>query len=360
MKTFLLALLLFPFGLLAQDQGFVIRGKITGLKDSSQAFLVTTTDNTVIAKAPIVKGSFTLTGKIPEPSLYWIMLGDAQAQHIYLENSPIIITGSKTDIKNLQVVGSRSHLDFKAFQNTFTPLMSSLSSTATRINESQDERLKASLMPVYDSLRKRVNTEVGSFVATRRSSYVSPFLLQVTAQLLEDPIVLEERFKLLDAAIQQTSIGNGLAQYIAEGKIGAIGSEAIDFQQADTTGAPIALSSFKGKYVLLDFWASWCRPCRLENPNVVKAFKKFSPKNFTILSVSLDKEKAPWLQAIKADNLAWTNVSDLQYWNNAAAQLYKVQGIPQNFLIDPAGKIVGKNLRGEELESKLCELLGCN
>ena len=139
-----------------------------------------------------------------------------------------------------------------------------------------------------------------------------------------------------------------------------MGTDALDFTQNDISDKPVTLSSFKGKYVLVDFWASWCRPCRAENPNVVKIYNKFKSKNFTVLGVSLDQQKDAWLKAIEKDNLTWTHVSDLQQWNNAVAQLYRVQSIPQNFLIDPKGKIVAKDLRGEDLEKKLCEYLGCS
>jgi peroxiredoxin len=133
--------------------------------------------------------------------------------------------------------------------------------------------------------------------------------------------------------------------------------KAPEFSQPDINGKPVSLSSFKGKYVLLDFWASWCKPCRLENPNVVKAYQEFKEKNFTVFGVSLDENKEAWQQAIQKDGLTWTHASDLQSWNNAAAALYGVQSIPANFLIDPQGNIIAQDLRGEELMETLRKVL---
>lgn len=359
MKRIVLLFLALPLFSLAQNS-FIITGNIAGAGDGDVKITSTQESAQLVAKAPLKGGNFIVKGDIPEPGLYWITIGKEQPQHIFLENTAIKISGAKKDIKNLKIEGSQSHQDFDQFRKTFNPLIAELSGKAALINRNNDEVQRAALMHDYDSISGVIQTAIDQFVSAKRGSFVTPFLLFVTAQIADDPVRMEQRYKMLDESVRTSDVGKSLANFIEYNKVGAIGTEALDFTQADASGNNVSLSSFRGKYVLIDFWASWCRPCREENPNVVEAYKKFSPKNFTVLGVSLDKEREAWLNAIKKDGLLWTQVSDLQFWNNAAAALYRVQGIPQNFLIDPSGKIVGKNLRGPELESKLCDLLGCN
>jgi peroxiredoxin len=161
----------------------------------------------------------------------------------------------------------------------------------------------------------------------------------------------------LKATALNTVYAAELRKIVFSEKIGAEGTMAVDFTQNDTANRPVSLSSFKGKYVLVDFWASWCRPCRIENPAVVAAYNEFKDKNFTVLGVSLDQSRDNWINAIHADNLTWSHVSDLKSWSNEVAQLYKIQGIPANMLLDPNGKIIARNLRGEDLHNKLKQLL---
>lgn len=363
MKKFLVLLTFFPAVLFAQTEtkGFTISGNISGVADGKVQIVTMSEEHAVIASDSIKNGVFNVKGSIPEPGLYFIVLSNEQPQYIYLENNPITISGAKADIKNIKIEGSQSHLDFVAFNKIFNPLIAELNGFAALIQKETDESKKEEIFHKYDSVVAKVNSEVGNFVASRKSSYVSAFLLSVSAQVLGDPTVLEQRYNMLSEEVRNSEIGKNLASSIAYFKVGAVGTDALDFTQADINGKPVSLSSFKGKYVLLDFWASWCKPCRQENPNVVKVYNKFKDKNFTILGVSLDQSKDAWVKAIQSDKLTWNHVSDLKYWENAVAQMYHIQSIPGNFLIDPNGKIIARDLRGEDLEKKLCELFGgCN
>jgi peroxiredoxin len=171
---------------------------------------------------------------------------------------------------------------------------------------------------------------------------------------------IREAFNKLKPNIKQTALGVKTKYTIDGFDALNVGKLAPLFTAPDTLGRPVKLADYRGKYVLLDFWASWCVPCREENPNVVAAYKRFHNKNFDVLSVSLDKSdaKASWIAAIKKDGLTWQHVSDLKFWNSDVAKLYFIKSIPQNYLIDPNGKIIAANLRGEALTHKLEELLG--
>jgi peroxiredoxin len=207
---------------------------------------------------------------------------------------------------------------------------------------------------VFKAAQKK---DMWNFVKTHSDSPVSLYILKHNEENYPDYDKLEPYFDGLSAALRNTAFGKQYAAMLAGLQRVRTGAQAPDFTMKDPNGKKISLSGFRGKYVLVDFWASWCKPCREENPSVVSAYNRFSNQNFTVLGVSLDKTKDAWLQAIMDDILAWTQVSDLNFWDNAAAQLYAVKAIPQNFLLDPQGHIIAKNLFGERLTRKLKKLL---
>jgi peroxiredoxin len=365
MKNYLIILSLICGSLQAQQtkqDGFRIEGHITGVPEKSRVFLIDANKPTDTLSRGIVKGGvFVLTGHVVEPNLFELnFLSAKKKTTLFIGNDVVNIKGDVENLSSIQVSGSSSENDFISFQQIFTPYFSHLNQISQMANSPDAAVKKDSIETVYQSVVMSIQMKVDSFLQQKKSSYVSPFLLVIVNQLSDDVFLLERRYLSLSPNVKESMFGKYLKEQIDNGKIGAVGSDAMDFTQTDTSGLPVSLSSYKGKYVLVDFWASWCKPCRMENPNVLAAYDRFKSKNFTVLGVSLDRSRDAWVKAIQDDRLSWAQVSDLKFWNNAVAMQYKIQQIPQNFLIDPNGKIVGKNLRGAELDSKLCALLGCN
>lgn len=356
MQKYLFILLFVPVLSFAQQaKVFEIKAKINGLKDSTQVFLKSGSDGKIVASSIAMGGGFVLSGKLENAELCILSFtGISEAADMFLFNEHISIQGDINNLKGLQYAGSETEADYLEFKNLLDPYKEKLNGLAAKINQEKDQNLRNALMKDFTDLKQLVINSAGDFIQKKSSSSVSPFVLYAISPLMEGGAPqLEPYYALFKGNALKGPYAAAIGKAIDDSKLGAVGSMAIEFTQKDVNGKPVSLSSFKGKYVLLDFWASWCGPCRQENPNIVRAYNRYKTKNFTVLGISLDQEKSRWLDAIKADGLTWTQVSDLKYWNNSVAQLYKIQTIPANMLIDPTGRIVGKNLRGVELDEML-------
>jgi peroxiredoxin len=378
----------------AQDLQYTITGKLVDFSPMpSKIYFVEPSNTGVLAKSldsSVVKnGAYHFSGKLLADQATRVEISTTKR----LKGTKTPAFGLMVDKGDFQLIsdGSLSLIHSKVTgtgalaQHQFEEMMAPAVALADSINEAQNagdfendkalqRRLRAAaanligkgLLNMYNYARQHPDARVTPYLTltlVRESSLAQKgkdtLIAAIPQNKLNEPlqkltIAMDKHNKFRLDSLTKVALDDQAKKY---SKI-AMGTKAPDFTQNDTLGKPVSLSSFKGKYVLLDFWASWCAPCRAENPNVVNAYQKYKDKGFTVLGVSLDGlgSKDGWLKAVVKDHLGWTQVSELTGGNNSAALLYDVKLIPQNFLIDPNGMIVGKNLRGEALNAKLAEL----
>jgi len=364
---------LLAIGAKAQGQ-FTILGKMTEKTGQAMAYLsYSNQGKKVLDSVAVQNGQFVFKGTVNNPLRAYIYLkpvvnGIYQKPNdgieFYLENSKITIT-TRSLLGNASVTGSKTNDEqgqLQAMQKPFRKIADSVMKVYNSWNEVQkkDSVLRKSLRAPMLASQAGYDSVSRVFISRNPNSVVS-LVTFINLELGQNfnPDSAQAKFAKFTPGLRESAPGKKVQAMIEVGKKTNVGVTATDFTQNDPTGKPVKLSDFRGQYVLVDFWASWCKPCRAENPNLLKAYNKYKSKNFTILGVSIDDSdmKKAWLNAVQQDGLPWTQTSELKGANSEAALAYGVTAIPANFLISPEGKILAKNLRGAELEKKLAELL---
>jgi thiol-disulfide isomerase/thioredoxin len=311
--------------------------------------------------------NFTLRGIPEEQESMYRLRFEKDGVFMLLTNdvNQIRVDANWSDFGNYQTNSSASN-SFHTLLKTFNDRLTEIDTLRQRYLSLGNQGAKDSALNVADSSFRTYVRQTEDYLLKYADTTISPIVaMYIVGPLLKtqldparfEPVMTSMSKRFRDNAMVQKVVKDYFDFMQQQAANDIIGKPAPEFTLPDVNGKPVALSSFRGKYVLVDFWASWCGPCRMENPNVVNAYQQYKDKNFTILGVSLDKARDPWLKAIADDKLMWTQVSDLKYWESAVVPLYAIEGIPYNILIDPQGNIIARNLRGSGLQAKLRDLL---
>ena len=369
-KIFSFFLLMSPVLCFAQQNTYTISGTVNRPEIKTLYFTQSTfyDTNTKLnaQKIDVLDGKFSIKGMIDEPVPAFLSLAEDYKKigtkpKEFILDKGIISIEITSDLASAVVKGSKAQDDLFQYnieQNPYSAKINEINIEAQRLSSSgisADSIGQLFRIPFRDANRALTDFQL-KFIQKNSSAFISLLLIPNIARSTNNYIEADSLLASLQDNIESSATAKTIREYIISQKKTSVGALAPDFRLADTAGKKIALSALKGKYVLLDFWAAWCGPCRQENPNVVQAFKTYKNDGFTVLGVSLDKEKKSWLKAIHDDNLQWQHVSDLKFWASEAAILYGITSIPRNFLLDPRGKIIGRDLRGQDLLDKLEEL----
>jgi peroxiredoxin len=344
---------------LRKAEEFTLTGHVKGFTDDVVFLTYGTFNNTKIDSAVVKDGQFVFKGKVGEPLLGMVFSRNYRLRlDLFIDKGPITITGSMDDLDNLKVAGSPVVNEYEVFNKQ-------IMANRKRVNNLFQQAYNAK-QTGDTTTAKKLEADGNKWYVYEyeiRKNYIiehpaSPISARELVMYTNSKTLAEctKYYAALDPKIKASEQGKEVAERIAILNKIEVGRQALAFTQNDVNDKPVSLDSYKGKYVLLEFWASWCGPCRAENPNLLKQKQLFGDKGFNILGVSLDKNKDLWVKAIEKDGLTWTQVSDLKGWNNDIAVLYGIKAVPANFLIDPSGKIIAQDLRGEALNKKLQEI----
>ena len=338
------------------QSGYKVTGTVEGMPDG-KAIIATVNGSSLdtLAKADVKNGSFEFTGNVSEPTGAYIMvIGQRGAIPFMLENANITVNAGQAGLTVTGSEGQKIYDQFMAINATAQQEAMKLQQEYQAANGDQ-AKIQA-IQEAYAKLMTDAQAKETELIKANPDSYVSTFVI-VSGMGQMEYEQLKERYNLLGEKAKASAQGKAIAAQIAKLESTAIGQIAPNFTITTPEGESISLYDIKGKVKLIDFWASWCGPCRGENPHVVEIYKEYHPKGLEIFGVSLDNNKEAWVKAIADDGLVWKHGSDLKGWQSAPAQLYSVSGIPHTVLLDENNKIIAKNLRGDGLKQKIAELL---